>query len=212
MAAVQAKEMLPPDWERIEFEYRRNILSLREIAAPYDVTEAAIRKRAKKYGWERDINQKVQEKAKRIAAKKEAGEKAQTEAQLIEVAAEGVAGVMMLHKSGLSRMRSVCEKLLGELETQGLLGDEELQAMATAMGIIATGDVNKLDPADIAKAVANFRKLLSLGSRVDTFKKLVESHAKLIDSERVAHGIDDGNGSGERDVVSALKSLAGGSQ
>lgn len=41
------------DWEAIERDYRAGVLSLREIAIPNGITEGAIRKRAKRDGWER---------------------------------------------------------------------------------------------------------------------------------------------------------------
>ena len=41
------------DWEAIEREFRAGIRSLREIGAEYGVTEGAIRKRAKRDGWQR---------------------------------------------------------------------------------------------------------------------------------------------------------------
>jgi hypothetical protein len=42
-----------PDWEAIEEAYRAGTGSLREIAGGHDVTEGAIRARAKKGGWAR---------------------------------------------------------------------------------------------------------------------------------------------------------------
>ena len=51
------------DWEAIERDYRAGVLSLREIAAEHDLTEAAIRKRAKRDGWSRDLSAKIQARA-----------------------------------------------------------------------------------------------------------------------------------------------------
>ena len=45
--------MATPDWEAIESAYRAGVLSLRDIGDKYGVTEGAIRKRAKKFGWVR---------------------------------------------------------------------------------------------------------------------------------------------------------------
>jgi hypothetical protein len=42
------------DWIAIEGEYRASVRSVREIAHGYGVSEAYIRKRAKKGGWSRD--------------------------------------------------------------------------------------------------------------------------------------------------------------
>ncbi len=43
----------PIDWSEIERDYRSSSMSVREIARWYGITEAAIRKRAKRDGWER---------------------------------------------------------------------------------------------------------------------------------------------------------------
>lgn len=47
------------DWEAIEREYRAGQLSVREIGRQYDVTEGAIRKKAKAENWERALAAKV---------------------------------------------------------------------------------------------------------------------------------------------------------
>src|SRR5690606_26764418 len=48
-----ADEKKPVDWAEIERDYRTSPMSVREIARWYGITEAAIRKRAKRDGWER---------------------------------------------------------------------------------------------------------------------------------------------------------------
>lgn len=53
------------DWELIERHYRAGLLSLREIAKEGGVTEGAIRKRAKKDGWTRNLVRTVQHKVDR---------------------------------------------------------------------------------------------------------------------------------------------------
>lgn len=51
--------MATPDWEAIETAYRAGVLSLRDIGEQYGVTEGAIRKRAKKFGWVRKTGTQV---------------------------------------------------------------------------------------------------------------------------------------------------------
>lgn len=48
-----SKSDKPIDWAGIERDYRDGRMSVREIARWYQVTEGAIRKKAKKEGWER---------------------------------------------------------------------------------------------------------------------------------------------------------------
>lgn len=51
--------MAAPDWEAIESAYRAGVLVLRDIGEQYGVTEGAIRKRAKKFGWVRKASTQV---------------------------------------------------------------------------------------------------------------------------------------------------------
>lgn len=51
--------MATPDWESIESAYRAEVLVLRDIGEQYGVTEGAIRKRAKKFGWVRKAGTQV---------------------------------------------------------------------------------------------------------------------------------------------------------
>lgn len=51
--------MATPDWEAIESAYRAGVLVLRDIGEQYGVTEGAIRKRAKKFGWVRKAGTQV---------------------------------------------------------------------------------------------------------------------------------------------------------
>jgi len=51
-----------PDWKRIEADYRAGLLSVREIAGAQGVSHVATGKRAKRGGWERDLNAKIKTK------------------------------------------------------------------------------------------------------------------------------------------------------
>ncbi|MET3837497.1 hypothetical protein ABIB58_002853 [Brevundimonas sp. UYEF29] len=46
-------EKKPVDWVEIERDYRSGTMSIRELAAWYGISDTAIRKRAKRDGWER---------------------------------------------------------------------------------------------------------------------------------------------------------------
>ncbi len=55
------------DWERIESDFRAGQSTVREIARQHDLTEGAIRKRAKRDGWARDLANKINVRAQRMA-------------------------------------------------------------------------------------------------------------------------------------------------
>ena len=60
-----------PDWEAIESAYRAGVMSLREIASQHGISEGAIRKRAKKDNWTRDLNAKIKSRADDLVRKEE---------------------------------------------------------------------------------------------------------------------------------------------
>ncbi|MNK86991.1 hypothetical protein D3C87_1069170 [compost metagenome] len=64
-ATIESKKS-GADWPVIEADYRAGIKSLRQIASQQGVSEGAIRKRAKKEDWQRDLAAKIQAKAEAL--------------------------------------------------------------------------------------------------------------------------------------------------
>lgn len=62
--------MATPDWEAIESAYRAGVLVLRDIGEQYGVTEGAIRKRAKKFGWVRKAGTQVRKNSTQSGTQK----------------------------------------------------------------------------------------------------------------------------------------------
>lgn len=62
--------MATPDWEAIESAYRAGVLVLRDIGEQYGVTEGAIRKRAKKFGWVRKAGTQVRKSGTQAGTQK----------------------------------------------------------------------------------------------------------------------------------------------
>jgi hypothetical protein len=105
-----------PDWERIEADYRAGLLSLREIAsADGCVTEGAIRKRAKRDQWTRDLNARIQARADALVRNESS---AADERQIIEANAQRIAQVRGEHRSDIARARGLVVGMLGELEAE----------------------------------------------------------------------------------------------
>lgn len=184
-----------PDWERIEQDYRSGLLSLREIASPYKVTEGAIRKRAKANGWVRDLTAKIQAKADELVRKEEVrteyasggvrvpeGEKA-----TIDVGGQVLATVRLSQRKDIRRFRSLADKLLGELEAS--TDNAELFEQLGEM-------LRKEDDKGADRMNDLYHKVISLPGRVDSLKKLSEVLRILIDKEREAYGMKAAGDSG----------------
>lgn len=179
--------MSKPDWEAIETVYRAGVMSLREIASQHGISEGAIRKRAKRDDWSRDLNAKIQQKAEDLVRKQEVrkqvrNESTLTERVLIEATAEVIATVRMEHRGDIRRARELTNTLFDELGAQ----------CADVSALERLGDI-MFDPDDKGRDRLNeiYQKVISLPSRVKSMKDLSDSLKTLIGLEREAYSIEN---------------------
>ncbi|HCT5777046.1 hypothetical protein [Enterobacter hormaechei] len=179
--------MAKPDWEAIETAYRAGVMSLREIASQHGISEGAIRKRAKRDDWSRDLNAKIQQKADDLVRKQEVrkqvrNESTLTERVLIEATAEVIATVRMEHRGDIRRARELTNTLIDELGAQ----------CADVRALEQLGDI-MFDPDDKGRDRLNeiYQKVISLPSRVKSMKDLSDSLKTLIGLEREAYSIEN---------------------
>ncbi|EOV2671146.1 hypothetical protein U9W90_000274 [Enterobacter hormaechei] len=179
--------MSKPDWEAIETAYRAGVMSLREIASQHGISEGAIRKRAKRDDWSRDLNAKIQQKADDLVRKQEVrkqvrNESTLTERVLIEATAEVIATVRMEHRGDIRRARELTNTLFDELGAQ----------CADVSALEQLGDI-MFDPDDKGRDRLNeiYHKVISLPSRVKSMKDLSDSLKTLIGLEREAYSIEN---------------------
>ena len=179
--------MSKPDWEAIETAYRAGVMSLREIASQHGISEGAIRKRAKRDDWSRDLNAKIQQKADDLVRKQEVrkqvrNESTLTERVLIEATAEVIATVGMEQRGDIRRARELTNALFDELGAQ----------CADVSALEQLGDI-MFDPDDKGRDRLNeiYQKVISLPSRVKSMKDLSDSLKTLIGLEREAYNIQN---------------------
>lgn len=175
------------DWERVELDYRAGILTLREMATLHGVSHVAISKRAKKFGWVRDLSAKVKAKAdalvtKQLVTKEVTAEKLVTEAKHVEVGAQLLANVVLAHHSDIGRGRALVMRLLSELEHQ--TADVALYEQL--------GDLLKFDDEKTSdKRLELLNKVIALPARTKVMKDLADALRTLIGLEREAFGIGE---------------------
>lgn len=176
-----------PDWERIGAQYRVGTMSLREIASAHGITEGAIRKRAKKEEWTRDLNAKVRAKADELVRKElvrsEVRKETATEKEVIDTEAQVQARVRLSHRKDIAKSRSLAMSLLDELEAQ--TGNAELMQK---LGEIMSDPEKSGNDKKLADA---YQKAISLGGRVQTMRSLADTLRTLISLEREAFGLDN---------------------
>jgi len=174
-----------PDWERIEADYRAGVLSVREIAAEHGITEGAIRKRAKRDDWTRDLAAKVKAKADALVRKEEVRnavrtEGAYSERDIVDAGAATVAHVRLTQRSDIARSRSLAMALLGELEAQ----TENLDLFEQLGELLRSDDEKGQDRRNDI-----YQKVISSAGRIDGMKKLSDTLKTLVGLEREAYGL-----------------------
>ncbi|BAP28872.1 putative terminase small subunit [Edwardsiella phage GF-2] len=179
--------MAKPDWEAIESAYRAGVLSLREIAAQHSITEGAIRKRAKRDDWSRDISAKIKERADDLVRKAEVRKQVRTENALservlIESSAEVIAQVRMEHRGDIRRAREIANALFDELAAE-CADVDSLHKLGELM----------LDPDENGKDKLNeiYHAIIGMPERVKSMKALSETLKNLIGLEREAYSIKE---------------------
>ncbi|WP_404466254.1 hypothetical protein LG331_08190 [Vreelandella aquamarina] len=111
------------DWELIEREYRTGRFSLAQLEARHGVNRSNISRRAKKYGWTKDLSGRVRERTQEkitrtsLPPEAQAAYEDQDEA-VIEFAANENAAVVKGHRKSLERWRTIAERYAELLEDQ----------------------------------------------------------------------------------------------
>ena len=172
------------DWVAVELEYRTNKVALRKIGANHGVSEGAIRKRAKKFGWVRDLQAEIDLKAEELVRKELVRNTVRTvrspsERDIIQCSAEINAQAQADHIRQAAQSVTMTAKLVEEIEAMGDARDD-LRQLAE---LLAEGEQE-----DLARAC---RKVVSLPSRIDSVKKLIEAQRIAIELERKVRRIKD---------------------
>lgn len=197
------------DWEGIERDFRAGVLSLREIAAMHGLTEGAIRKRAKREEWARDLNAKIQAKADELVRRQEVRAEVRSTQQaderaVIEANALRIAEVRTAHRTDINKARTLAMSLLSELEhhtgNQDQYADlfDLLNDPGEDGGTEAAKDRQR-------KRIEAFQRAMSLGTRTKTMKDLADTLKTLVTLEREAYGVANAK---PEDEMPATQSVA----
>lgn len=176
------------DWETIEGEYRAGILSIRAIASRHGITHKAIQNRIKREGWQRDLSAKVKAQVKSLliahGVSEVAGDphedKAATEREIVDTAAQTVMHVVRNHRRDIAHGRSVVELLFMQLDDAA---SKRAQVQAEIVAETA-GDAGQGRRASMFKAV-------SLPTHASTARDLAQALRHVIVLERQAFSLED---------------------
>lgn len=173
------------DWEAVERDYRAGVLSLREIGSAHGLTHGAIRKRAERDSWTRNLTARIEARAEALVSKAAVStevskKQADTERVIVEANAEAIARIKLSHRTDIARSRDLAMRLMGELEAvtdqRGLF--EQLGELLAAEG----EDGND-------RRAALYQKVIDLPARTTTMKALAETLKTLVSLERESYGM-----------------------
>jgi hypothetical protein len=197
-------EKKTPDWELAERLYRTGQLSNVQIGIQCGMTEAALRKRAKRDGWTKDLTAKVQEATKaRLVREVVRGSNAQleprTEREIVELAAENAAAVVRLHRRDLTKGQQLCALLFGQLQ-EAAENREELNEIAAEQALVDGQN-------GAGQRLANFRKAISLPTHAGVIRDLSTAMKNFQALERIAWNLNQQD-EAPPDYEAELKRLA----
>lgn len=181
------------DWELVEKDYRAGIKTVRQIAEERGVSHTAINKKAKQFGWERDLQQKIQTAAKNKVSRKTVStevskETKLTDALVVDKYSDIVAEVDQIQREDVGLAINNTRSQLHELVA---LGDPEFRERLEWLGEIM--DESGPGPNGAFKndkVNELYRYIISLAGRVKMAKELAATHGVYIPLQRKIFGLD----------------------
>lgn len=127
------------DWAAVERDYRTGQYSNRELSRRHGPSEAAIRKRAADGSWARDLSEQIRQRVREKTCRAVAQElvNAESDAEVVELAAEAGAEVIRGHQRLLLKARELTEMLMGRLHAQLMSCVAEPAGLAAAPVLVA---------------------------------------------------------------------------
>ena len=111
-----AKPQKTIDWESIEKEFRAGQLSNVEIGKRHGVSEGAIRKKAKKFGWKKDLLKKVQATVREKLVREAVRKPNANDEEIVQGASDQGVKIIKLHRKDITKLKKVEQKILKELD------------------------------------------------------------------------------------------------
>lgn len=177
------------DWEVVHLEYRANVLSTRQIADRHGITEGAIRKRAKRDAWVRDLSNEVRDVAEDMVRKSEAmaaspvrtGPRTIPERETIMASASAIVEQKLRTRKQLGKSQLVFDDLIGELA--GINANlDDLRALGELL--------RSPDDFDQDKAIDALNRATSLPSRFAMLKTATDAMKNIQAVSRLEYGLD----------------------
>ena len=195
------------DWDKIERDYRADVLSIAQISRESGAPSSTIRARAKRLGWSRNLTARIKSKADEIvnqdAIKNAVANIQASEEQTIEENARLTAGVRLAHRKDISRARLATVTLLDDLEA--MIGQDGRESLAELLkALVDEGLIEERD----STAIAAYKKATGLSQQIANMQKLADTMTKFVTLERQAWNLDNLDDSSHDPLKTLLDSIA----
>lgn len=202
------------DWELVERHYRAGIKTLRQIGEEYGVSHTAIGQRARKFGWVRDLSEKIQQAAKTIVTAKVVSkalsnalstETLLSDAQTVQAYGEIVANVEMTQRGDIEMALDLSRSQMIELTA---LSKPEFAASLKWLGE-CMDDSGEDASGRMIKDKQNelYQYIISLPGRVKVSKEIAAAHGVYIPVQRKVYRMEsdkDSNGAAYEEMLRAI--------
>lgn len=208
------------DWESIELHYRAGKRSLESIGKEFGISKGRISQVAKKEGWDRDLQPKIDQRAKAKIAKEAAESLAKQaalndpykqaarrlgEAAVIEANATIAASADLINRQDITLALDSSRSMLEEVaELSRADFKEMLQAVADEMD---TSTATKAD-----KVNELYRYIISLAGRVKMGKDIAATHAVYIPMQRKVLKLDSDQSASAAEIDALLAQINAAAQ
>lgn len=175
------------DWEAVEREYRAGVKTLRQIGEEFGCSHVAIKKKADKELWSRDLSAKIKAEAEKLVTKEVVtrevtNEQKVSERQLVETNAAMLADKVINQREDIKRARNIVNKMFAEVEAEC----DNREDFSILGELLAAPDENGKD-----RLNEMYRAAISLPERVKSAKALSDALKVLIELERRVLKLDD---------------------
>lgn len=183
------------DRKQLEVEYRAGIKSLRALGSEFGLSGARIAQIAEKENWTRDLKARIHAATEAklnnaILDVKLDVDKVEREERVVDASANLQAGTVLEQRGRIGKLSTLSDKLTEELlhETENLELYEQLGELMHAPDDKGKDKLNEI-----------YKKVINSGSRIGSFRSLIESQKTLIGLQRQNVGLAD-NANGEADT------------
>lgn len=202
------------DWELIERHYRAGIKTLRQIGKDYGVSHTAVAQRATKFGWTRDLTEKIQQAAKSLVTAKVVSkalsnslskDRLLSDVETVKAYSEVVASVEMTQRSDIELALNLSRSQM--LELTALSNPAFTQDLERLAELLDQGGEDESGKVRTDKLNELYRYVISLPGRVKMVKEIAAAHGVYIPVQRKVFKLDGdekSNASAYEDMLKAV--------